>query len=64
MTHRQLNMEPINAIEEIRKDVERLGGSIGDIRSTAKWVELHGPFTPEQLRRIAKEVDKKFKDRT
>lgn len=56
--------EPVNAVDEIRKDVERLGGSVGPIQPNARWVQLDGIFTPEQLRRLAKAVEKGWKDRS
>ena len=60
----QAKPEPINAIAEIRQELERLGGSVGPVRSNARWIELHGPFTPEQLRRIAKGVEKAYQDKS
>jgi hypothetical protein len=56
--------EPVNAIDQIRTDVERLGGSVGVIAPNARWVQLDGVFTPEQLKRLAKEVERKWKDRS
>jgi len=44
-------------VDDIRKEVERLNGSVGEIIPVARWVELNGPFTPEQLRELADIVE-------
>ncbi len=56
--------EPVNAVDQIRMDVEKLGGSVGAIVPNARWVQLDGVFTPEQLRRLAKAIEKEWKDRS
>ena len=47
-------------IEKIREEVGRLDGTISEPTPTANWIELHGFFTPAQLRQLAKTVEKQY----
>lgn len=38
----------------------RAGGYVKEILPRANWVEMHGMFTPEQLRAFADEVERRF----
>jgi len=49
-------------IDQIRATVESLGGSVGTPTPMANWIELHGVFTPEQLRTIAAEIENQYGD--
>lgn len=49
-------------LDSIRATVESLGGSVGTPTPMANWIELHGVFTPAQLRTIANEVEQQYGD--
>ena len=49
-------------LETIRATVESLGGSVGTPTPMANWIELHGVFTPQQLRTIAEEIENQYGD--
>lgn len=53
-------MTTLNNVDEVRKQVEGLGGSVGVPTPMANWIELHGVFTPDQLRKLAKAVEKQY----
>lgn len=59
-----MSKEPVLAISEIRKDIESRGGVIGSIESYQGWVFLRGEFNAKQLKRLAKEIEKVFIDRS
>lgn len=50
----------MTSIEEVRSQVENMGGSVSDPTPMANWIEIHGAFTPAQLRKLAKAVEKNF----
>lgn len=39
------------------------GGYVKDILPRANWLEIHGMFTPEQLRAFADEIERRFNHR-
>ena len=47
-------------IEEVRNEVAKMGGTVSDPLPMANWIEMHGVFTPDQLRKLAKTVEKKY----
>lgn len=51
-------------VEEVRTYVERLGGCVGPLQPNARWINLEGVFTPEQLRLLADAIEEAFKDRS
>jgi hypothetical protein len=50
-------------VEQIRKEVENFGGTVGNITPMANWVELHGIFTPKQLKDLAQAVESQYGDK-
>jgi len=58
-----MSNQPIDAVGDIRKQVEATGGMVGEILPIARWVQLNGVFTPEQLRRLAKAIEKSWNGR-
>jgi hypothetical protein len=56
-------VQPIDVVGDIRKQVENLGGTVGEILPVARWIQLNGVFTPEQLRSLAKAVEKSWNNR-
>jgi hypothetical protein len=55
--------QPVDVVGEIRTQVENLGGTVGEILPVARWIQLTGVFTPEQLRSLAKAVEKSWNNR-
>lgn len=52
--------KPYSTLETIREDVSRVGGTVGELNPMAQWVELHGMFTPDHLRKLAKLIEKQY----
>jgi len=56
-----VEIEPVSPVDDVRKQVEALGGTVGEILPIARWVQLNGVFTPEHLRTLATEIEKSWK---